>query len=132
MLFPLLCAHHPSPDIFGQNRVQSRFSVTINIIQSECWSPDISGVYDPIPAKFCEQVGLWTKGAEKYPNFGYLDNRCHGNQKTSPELIKHLKDYGFQIGGALDGKKIVAVTLLPWQPLGFHGNQKNVPLKVNQ
>ena len=27
------------------------FIYSINIIQSECWSPDISGVYDPIPAK---------------------------------------------------------------------------------
>ncbi len=45
----------------------------INIIQSECRSPDISGVYNPIRAKFCERVSLWTKGAEKYPNFGHLD-----------------------------------------------------------
>ncbi len=28
----------------------------INIIQSECWPPDISGVYDPITVKFCEKV----------------------------------------------------------------------------
>ncbi len=86
----------------------------INIIQSECRSPDISGVYDPIPAKFCKQVGLWTKVAEKYPNFGYLDNRCHGNQKTSLELIKHVNGYG---GGSLDGKEIVAMTLC------YHGNR---------
>ncbi len=31
----------------------------INIVQSDCRSPDISGVYDPIPAELCEQVGLW-------------------------------------------------------------------------
>ncbi len=32
--------------------------IHINIIQSKCRSPNFSGVYDPIPAKFCEQVGL--------------------------------------------------------------------------
>ncbi len=30
----------------------------INIIQSECWSPDISGVYGSIMVKFCEKVGI--------------------------------------------------------------------------
>ena len=48
----------------------------INIIQSECRSPDISGVYGPIMVKFCEKVGLWAKGAEKYPHFGYLNSSC--------------------------------------------------------
>ncbi len=65
------------------------------------WSPDISGVYDPIPTKFCEQVGLWAKGAEKYPNIGYLDNGCLSNQKTSSELIKRLKGYGILTVGAM-------------------------------
>ncbi len=31
--------------------LHSQKNVIINIIQSECRSPDISGVYDPIPAK---------------------------------------------------------------------------------
>ncbi len=70
-------------------------------------SPDI--VYGPIFTRFGEYVGLWTKGAEKYQNFGYLDNRCHGNQKTSPELTKHLKGYGILSGGALGRTRIVAM-----------------------
>ena len=67
-------------------------------------------------------MGLWTKGSEKYPNFGYLDNRCHGNQKTSPELIKHLKGYGILSGGHWVGRELLSwtsvtmvTTLLPWQ-----------------
>ncbi len=36
----------------------------VYIIQSECWSPDISGVYGSIVVKFCEKVGLMIKGAE--------------------------------------------------------------------
>ncbi len=131
-LFPLLsnsmlfCVSEETP----LTRPSERVKALVNIIQSECWSPDISGVYDPIPTKFCEQVGLWTKGAEKYPNFGYLDNHCHDNQKTSPELIKHLKGYGFLIGGALDGKKNCCHDfMLPWQPLSFHSNQKKCTIE---
>ncbi len=30
--------------------------LNINIIQSECWSPDISGVYDPITVKLTGSV----------------------------------------------------------------------------
>ena len=67
--------------------------------------------------RFGEWVDLWTKGAEKYPNYGYLDNRYHGNQKTSPELIKHLKGYGILSGGALGGTKIVAMDFC------YHGNR---------
>ncbi len=61
-------------------------------------------------------MGLWTKGAEKYPNFGYLDNRCHGNKKTSPELTKHLKGYGILSGGAFGGTRIVVMDSC------YHGN----------
>ncbi len=104
----------------------------INIIQSECRSSDISGVYCPITVKFCEKVGLLARGAEKYLKFGYLDNLCHSNQKTSSELIKRLKDYGILTGGALGGKKFVAMALFN------HGNRyvvmatKNVHLQVNE
>ena len=37
------------------------FIIEINIIQSECRSPDISGVYEPIPAKFREPGTTVTK-----------------------------------------------------------------------
>ena len=53
---------------------------------------------------------------EKYPYFRYLDNSCHGNQKTSLELIKHLKGYGILSGRTLGGTKIVVMDFC------YHGN----------
>ena len=61
-------------------------------------------------------MGLLAKESEKYPNFGYLDNCCHGNQKTSIELIKHLKGYGILSGRALGGTRIVVMDFC------YHGN----------
>ena len=87
-------------------------------IQSECRSRSPDVVYSPIFTRFGEKVGLWTKGAEKYPNFGYLENRCHGNQNPPPpELIKHHKGYGILSGGALGGTSIVAMDFC------YHGNR---------
>ena len=65
-------------------------------------------------------MGLWTKGAEKYPNFGYLDNGCYGNQKTPSELIKRLKGCRILAGKVLDWKKIVAMALC------YHDNRNVV------
>ncbi len=70
---------------------------------------------------FCMNVGLWTKWAEKYPNIGYLDNRCHGYQKTYSDLTKHTKGCGILSGGTLDGYWCVEnryyEPMLPWEPL---------------
>ncbi len=104
--------------------------MVINIIQSECRSrsPDI--VYGPIFIKFGEWVGLWTKGAEKYANLGYHDNRCHGNQKNLPKALKHPNCYGILSGGALEVKEFVAMEIC------YHGDHgvviatKTIPIQV--
>ena len=74
----------PSPSHF-------RIFKSINIIQFECWPCSPAIVYGLIFTRFCVKVGLWTKGAEKYPNFGYIDNRCPGNQKTFTRPIQYQK-----------------------------------------
>ena len=74
--------------------------------------------------RFCMKVGPWTKWAEKYSDFCYLDNRCHGNQKTSSELIKRLKGYGILTRRALAWKKCCRGCMLPWQPLCCHSARK--------
>ncbi len=116
----------------SSSQFQISHILNINLIQSEWWSRSPAVVYGPILAKFGEQMGLWTKGAEKYPNFGYLDNCCHGNPKTSSELMKRLKGYGILSGGALLLKKIVAMDFC------YHGNcyvviaTKDVCFQVNR
>ena len=50
----------------------------------------ISGVYSPIPSKFCMEVGLWTLITGKLFWFSFLGNRCYGDQNISPELNNWL------------------------------------------
>ncbi len=46
----------------------------------------ISGIYSPNSLKFCMVVGLWTLITGKLFWFGFLGNRCYGDQNISSEL----------------------------------------------
>ena len=69
-------------------------------------------------------VSRWAFGTKVLINiqtFGYLDNRCHGYQKTYSDLAKHRKCCGILSGGTLDGYGCIEnryyEPMLPWKPL---------------
>ena len=72
------------------------------------------------------KVGLRTLMTGKILRLGYLDNGCHGEQKTFPQLsysIYCLEYVARRLGTGLQGT--LGYWFL-WQPVYFHGNQKIV------
>ena len=90
--------------------------MVINIIQNECVSKVFFAVYHvycgPSSMKFGIKVTCRTLITGNILRSSYLGNRCHGNQRTSSELIHILNDNGCK----WNGKEIFRYHgfLVPW------------------